>query len=160
MTSFEREGLLFACLLSLLLLPLDLQAGIKGMPEGNPRVRVGDRSPLESEALRTAHEQGKAILLMFGNPWHCIYCEKVWFNIKDLMPGYENDLAFILVAPQKLKFWEPPNGDLELARHYGVVGEPWVFLIDKEGIVRHIFVGFTGKSKIETEIKKVLERKE
>lgn len=93
---------------------------------------------------------------MFGNPWHCIHCEKVWFNIKELLPRFEKDLAFILVAPQRVKFWEPPDENVRLAKRYGIIGEPWVFLIDRDGVVRHIFVGFTEKRKIEVGLTNLL----
>ncbi|MBI4562005.1 MAG: thioredoxin family protein [Candidatus Rokubacteria bacterium] len=146
---------ILSLVLALALLPQDLQAGVKGTPEGKPRVAVGDRAPLESEELREAHATGKAILLMFGNPWHCIYCEKVWLNIKELLPRFEKDIAFVLVAAQPVKFWEPPDENVRLARRYGIVGEPWVFLIDRSGVVRHIFVGFTERQRIEAELNKL-----
>ena len=96
------------------------------------------------------------ILLMFGNIDHCIYCEKVWGNINALMPKYGSDIVPILKAHRASKFWAPEDEAVKLGEIYGVVGEPWLFIIDKEGIVRHIFRGFTGKTEIETEIKKVL----
>ncbi len=139
-----------------LLFPPELPAGVKGTPQGKPRISVGDPAPLETQGLREAHAEGKAILLMFGNPWHCIHCEKVWLNIKDLLPRFEKDLAFILVASQRVKFWEPPDENVRLARQYGVVGEPWVFLIDKDGVVRRIFAGFTEKGKIEAALTDLL----
>lgn len=147
-----RKVFLFGFILVFAFLPRDLEAGVKGTPEGKSKVGVGDKAPLESEELREAHAAGKAILLMFGNPWHCIHCEKVWFNIKDLLPRYEKDLAFVLVAAQRVKFWEPPDENVRLARRYGIVGEPWVFLIGKDGVVRRIFVGFTGRAKLEAEL--------
>jgi thioredoxin-related protein len=151
-----RKIVLLGFILVFAFLPLDLEAGVKGTPEGKSKVGVGDRAPLESEALREAHGAGKAILLMFGNPWHCIHCEKVWFNIKEVLPRYEKDLAFVMMAAQRVKFWEPPDESVRLARQYGVVGEPWVFLIDKDGVVRRIFAGFTEKGKLEAELANLL----
>jgi thioredoxin-related protein len=142
--------------LILALLPAGIQAGVKGTPAGDPRIRVGERAALETEELRAAHASGRAILLMFGNPWHCIHCEKVWLNIKDLLPSFDKDIAFVLVSAQRVKFWEPPDENVRLARRYGIVGEPWVFLIDKDGIVRQIIVGFAGRSKIEAELGNLL----
>jgi len=137
---------------ALAVLPQDLQAGVKGTPEGKPRIRVGERAPLESKELREAHAAGKAVLLMFGNPWHCIYCEKVWLNIRDLLPRFERDVTLVLVPAQRVKFWEPPDENVRLAKRYGIIGEPWLFLIDRNGVVRHIFVGFTERAKIEAEL--------
>ncbi|MBI5048019.1 MAG: thioredoxin fold domain-containing protein [Deltaproteobacteria bacterium] len=131
-------------------------AVIRGAPEGKPRVQVGNNAPLETDDLRKAHEQGKVILLMFGNPDHCRYCEKVWFNIQDLMERYK-DVAAILKTHRAAEFWAPEDEDVKLGKRYGVIGEPWLFLIDKKGVVRHIFVGFAGKSEIEAEVKKLLD---
>jgi thioredoxin-related protein len=157
MTTRLARVLILSLVLALPLLPQDLQAGVKGTPEGKPRVAVGDRAPLESEELREAQAAGKGILLMFGNPWHCIHCEKVWLNIKELLPRFEKDVAFVLVAARRVKFWEPPDENVRLARRYGIVGEPWVFLIDKSGIVRRIFIGFTEKGTIEAELTNLLQ---
>lgn len=131
-------------------------AGLRGMPEGKSNVQVGDKAPLESADLKKANAEGKAIALMFGNPDHCIHCEKVWGNINALMPKYGSDIVPILKTHRASKFWAPEDEAVKLGELYGVIGEPWLFLIDKDGIVRHIFRGFTGKSEIEAEIKKVL----
>ncbi|MBI2876467.1 MAG: thioredoxin family protein [Candidatus Tectomicrobia bacterium] len=137
--------------------PVASYAGLRGMPEGKPKVEVGSKAPLDTEDLRKAHQAGKAILLMFGNPDHCIYCEKVWGNINDLRPHYEKEVAPILKIHRASKFWGPENEAVALGERYGVIGEPWLFLIDKEGIVRHIFIGLTGRSEIEKEVKRVVE---
>ncbi|MBI5180622.1 MAG: DsbE family thiol:disulfide interchange protein, partial [Nitrospirae bacterium] len=55
--------------------------------------------------------------------------------------------------------WAPEDEAVKLGEIYGVVGEPWLFVIDREGIVRHIFLGLTGRDAIEKEIKKVLEKR-
>lgn len=131
-------------------------AGLRGLPEGKPRVEVGDKAPLDTADLKKAHEEGKVILLMFGNPDHCIYCEKVWGNINSLASKYEKDIAGILKVHRASKFWGPENEAMALGERYGVIGEPWLFVIDKKGVVRHIFMGFAGREQIEAEIKKVL----
>jgi len=151
------RGALASLAIALLLCPQLLWAGVKGTPEGKARIRVGERAVLETEELREAHGAGKAILLMFGNPWHCLYCERTWFNIREVLPRYEKDLAFVMVAAQRVKFWEPPDENVRLAKRYGIIGEPWIFLIDKNGIVRHIFVGFTEKGKLEAALNTLLD---
>ena len=144
------------CLLLFMFFPMISHAGLRGLPEGKSNVQVGDNAPLETADLKKAHEEGKVILLMFGNIDHCIYCEKVWFNIREILPKYEKDVVGILKTHRASKFWAPDDEAVRLGEIYGVVGEPWLFIIDKKGIVRHIFMGFTGKSEIEAEIKKVL----
>jgi len=146
-------------ILILILFPFHSYAGLRGMPEGKPRVEVGDKAPLETADLKKAHEQGKVILLMFGNPDHCIYCEKVWANIREIMPQYEKDAAAFLKTHRASKFWGPEDEAVKLGEIYGVIGEPWLFIIDKKGIIRHIFMGFAGRNDIEMELKKVVDDK-
>ncbi|MFZ3090839.1 MAG: thioredoxin fold domain-containing protein [Nitrospirota bacterium] len=150
---------LFILLSFLAFLSSFAEAGLRGMPEGKSNVQVGDKAPLVTEELQKAHEEGKVILLMFGNIDHCIYCEKVWGNIRELLPQYGKDVAAILKAHRASKFWAPEDEAVKLGELYGVIGEPWLFIIDKEGIVRHIFRGFVGKSEIEAEIKKALVKR-
>lgn len=132
-------------------------AGLRGLPEGKPRVEVGDTAPIEHPRLIKARETGKAIILMFGNPDHCIYCEKVWGNIRELMPKYKEDVAAVLISHRGAKFWEPVEEDVLLGQKYGVIGEPWLFLIDKKGIVHQILVGLTGLNQIEEGIKNLVK---
>lgn len=156
MSANFSKGALLALMVALFLLPSEAVTAVRGLPEGKPRLGVGDRAYLEREELKTAHEEGKTILLMFGNPWHCIYCERTWFNIREILRRYEKEVAFVLVEAQPVKFWRPEEENLELARRYGVIGEPWVFLIDREGVVRHVFVGFRPKREIEAVLSQVV----
>lgn len=130
------------------------------MPEGKSTIQVGDIAPLDTEDLREAHAEGKIILLLFGNPDHCLYCEKVWSSSRNFQEQYPREVAAILKTHRASKFWGPEDEAVTLGKIYGVVGEPWLFLIDREGIVRHIFMGFTGQGEIETELKKVLIKDE
>ena len=151
-----KNSLLFMvfllCLCTSLVVTNMSYGGIRGAPEGKPLVRVGDRAPLEAEDLKKAHGDGKVILLMFGNPDHCRYCEKVWFNIMDIGSRYEQDVAVIGKRHRAAEFWGPESEDVALGKRYGVIGEPWLFIIDREGIVRHIFMGFAGLTEIETQL--------
>ena len=45
-----------------------------------------------------------------------------------------------------------------LGQKYGVIGEPWLFLIDKEGIVRQILVGLTGIGEIDAGLKNLVTK--
>ncbi|MBI3599021.1 MAG: thioredoxin fold domain-containing protein [Nitrospinae bacterium] len=143
--------------LCLLIFPSVSQSVMKGLPEGKPRVEIGDAAPIEHPSLHKARETGKAIILMFGNPDHCIYCEKVWGNIRELMPKYKKDVVAVLISHRASKFQEAADEDRILGERYGVIGEPWLFMIDKEGIVRQIFPGLTGINQIEEGIKNLIK---
>lgn len=145
------------CFMAIALFPITSAAGIRGLPEGKSKVVIGEPAPLEADDLKQAHKEGKIILLMFGNPDHCTYCEKVWTNINALLPQYENNVAGIIKRHRASKFWGPPSEDAALGERYGVIGEPWLFVIDKQGIVRNIIMGPVGKDQIEAELKKLVE---
>ncbi len=132
------------------------EAGLRGMPEGKPKIEVGAHAPLDMAELRKAHKEGKAILLMFGNPDHCIYCEKVWRSVGEIQEENLKDVAGVMAVHRASKFWGPETEAAALGQTYGVVGEPWLFLIDKEGIIRRIYMGFVEKSEIEKGLKQAL----
>lgn len=134
-------------------------AGLRGLPEGKSKVAVGDMAPLDTADLKAAHKEGKVILLMFGNPDHCIYCEKVWGNINAMMPEYVKDVAGILKRHRASKFWGPESEDAALGERYGAIGEPWLFIIDRKGVVRNIIMGPVAKEVIEAELKKLMAGK-
>ncbi|MBI5327055.1 MAG: thioredoxin family protein [Deltaproteobacteria bacterium] len=152
----RKSQILLLLTVFLMLYPVISHAVLRGLPEGKSRIEVGDKAPLDTADLKKANEEGKVILLMFGNIDHCIYCEKMWGNIRDIMPQYNKDAAAILKTHRASKFWGPEDEAVKLGERYGVIGEPWLFIIDKKGIVRHIFMGFTGRTEIENEIKKAL----
>ncbi|MEK7679816.1 MAG: thioredoxin family protein [Deltaproteobacteria bacterium] len=137
--------------------PLSCEAVLRGMPEGTPAVEIGSPAPLNTAELKKVHGEGKAILLMFGNPDHCIYCEKVWRSVTGLQEQYAKDAAAILTVHRASKFWGPESESVALGEVYGVVGEPWLFLIDKDGIVRQIYRGFVEKAVIEKGLKEIVD---
>lgn len=137
--------------------PLSSEAGLRSMPEGKPVVELGEPAPLNTDELKKAHNEGKAILLMFGNPDHCTYCERVWRSASDLQERYVKEVTAILTVHRASKFWGPESESVALGRVYGVIGEPWLFLIDRDGIIRKIYKGFVEKAEIENGLKQVLE---
>lgn len=136
--------------------PYAANAVMRGMPEGESAVEVGKPASLNTEDLKKAHGDGKTILLMFGNPDHCIYCEKVWRHISELQEANPNDVAAILKVHRASKFWGPESDAVALGRIYGVVGEPWLFLIDRDGVLRRIYRGVAEKGEIEADLKKAI----
>jgi thioredoxin-related protein len=147
--------LLASCFL--LLASTVVYAALKGLPEGKSRVMIGDAAPMEHPSLQKARETGKAIILMFGNVDHCIYCEKTWGNVRELLPKYKNDVVAVLISHRPSKFQLAEDEDRILGEIYGLIGEPWLFFIDKKGIVRQIFPGLTGLEQIDTALKNLIK---
>jgi thioredoxin-related protein len=142
--------------LGAILFPLASYALMRGVPDDSIlRVHVGDPAPLSSPELKKAHDAGKAIILMFGNVDHCLYCERTWNNIINVVPKYSNGAEAIIKDYRPEELTAPDPKDVALAGEYGLIGEPWVFVIDEKGIIRHIFPGFTGATELNDEILKL-----
>jgi hypothetical protein len=97
---------------------------------------------------------------MFGNPDHFIYCEKTWKGITSVVPKFGKDVAAIMRNFRAADWSLPEQEGIDLAKEDGVVGEPWVFLIDKQGVVRQIFKGFTVQSTLEAKIAELVAGKQ
>jgi hypothetical protein len=122
---------------------------LKGLPDDKGlKVHVGDPAILEMPVLKKAHDDGKDIILMLGNIDHCVYCEKTWRNIKEAVTPYRPGVLAVLRSHRGSKFSPPEEEAKKLGESYGVEGEPWVFVINKKGIITNIFMGPQGVVEI------------
>jgi hypothetical protein len=148
---------LASCLFLLVLLfPVSGNALMRGQPDdANLIVREGDAAPLDAQDLKKAHEDGKAIVLMFGNVDQCLNCERTWDNILSGTAKHKNGSVAVNkdYLPAEIRPANPE--DAVLAAKYGLIGEPWVFIIDKAGVVRHVFKGLVSPAEIEAQIMKL-----
>ena len=141
-----------------------------GVIERSARARVGARAPdfaLEDAAtgrlVRLSEHRGKTVVLNFWATW-CVPCRE---EMPDLQRAFEaraarGDLVVIGVDDK-----EPASAVTAFARevgvtfpllldrvsdvraHYGVVGLPGTFLIDREGIIRGQLFGPVGERLVE-----------
>ncbi len=109
------------------------------------RVRVGDKAPLAGE-IEKAHKAGKAIvLLLLSNPMQCRRCDEVDAIIREGVSRYPG-AAYVAKGGQDM-LGAADAETVMLKRLFGFVtmGEPWTFVIDREGVLKRIFIGgFTG----------------
>ncbi|KAF0190660.1 MAG: hypothetical protein FD165_2562 [Gammaproteobacteria bacterium] len=75
------------------------------------------------EALLT----GKPILVEFATPGHCTVCDAQLQMLKGMLTKYESEVLFI-----HLDQYQNPGAFIA----YKVKGDPWTFLIDRDGVVR------------------------
>ena len=92
----------------------------------------------------------KPFLVAFATPKFCktAQCGPTLDRLKPFVAKYP-DVAFINVEPYKLKFedgssrptWTRTSADrpVEATDEWGLVAEPWVFVVDRDGIVRGSF---------------------
>jgi hypothetical protein len=124
------------------------------------KIHVGDKLPMDLEVVRKAHDEGKVIVLMFGNVDHCLYCEKNWERIKEAVGPFRPGVKAILRNYRSAKFDIPLEEDVKYAAKFGLIGEPWTFIVNRKGEVTQIFMGIIETAKIAKWVKKAVDYKE
>ena len=98
-------------------------------------------------SLDKALATGKPILLEFATPGHCSVCDRQLQITKSLLDKYQADVLFL-----HMDQYENP----EALKAYRVMGDPWTFVIDSQGIVRYQQPGVMLYGEMEVAIKSVL----
>lgn len=78
-------------------------------------------------SLDKALESEKLIILEFATPGHCTVCDKQLQMLKALLAKYENDVLFL-----HMDQYQNP----EAFKAFGVIGDPWTYVIDGTNVVR------------------------
>lgn len=78
-------------------------------------------------SLDAAMKLGKPIVLEFATPGHCTVCDKQLQMLKALLAEYGNDVIFL-----HMDQYQNPGA----FKAFQVKGDPWTFVIDKDGVVQ------------------------
>ena len=70
----------------------------------------------------------KPIILEFATPGHCTVCDKQLQVLKGLLAKYEGEVLFL-----HMDQYQNP----EAFKAFGVIGDPWTYVIDSGQIVRY-----------------------
>lgn len=133
---------------------------IRGIARGDSKVKVGDKAPLITQELINANKEGRVIILMLGYPNHCPWCDRMERYLSTMMKDEENfgnRTAFIQAQIEHAKMIAPPDEGVRLKEAFGVEGQPWLFIIDKQGTVRFIYKVFAGISDVKENVRELLE---
>ena len=149
----------------------------KLMQPPNPRDLIGkpapnfagnglDEKPLDLEKLR-----GRVVILDFWATW-CVPCVQAIPQIQKLVEKFaEQPVSFIginqdakgsekkvkkFVADKKMTFRQFLDPASKLGRQYKVAGIPCTFLLDKQGVVQDVRVGY--KADLEEDLGKAIEK--
>lgn len=79
-------------------------------------------------SLDDALVSNKLIVLEFATPGHCTVCDKQLQVLKGLLAKYEGDVLFL-----HMDQYQNP----EAFKAFGVIGDPWTYVIDSSQKVRH-----------------------
>lgn len=135
---------------------------IRGQARGESKIKVGDNAPLATPELEKAHKEGKVIALQLGYPSHCPWCDRMDRYIREIMKdtnSFDNRAVFIQTQTEHAKMIVPPKEGLILKEAFGVEGQPWLFIIDKQGRVRFIYKVFASSFDIKKNIKELVEER-
>ena len=133
---------------------------IRGIARGESKIKVGDKAPLITPELENAHKQGNVIALMLGYSSHCPWCDKMERYINEIMKNtndFDKRVKFIQVQTEHAKFIPPPDEGPKLKEAYGIEGQPWLFIIDKKGTVRFIYMIFVASDVFKRNIEELLK---
>ena len=90
---------------------------------------------------------GKPIVLEFATPGHCTNCDEQLQMLKAVMDKYQSQMIFIHIDQ-----YENPQA----YKAYQVMGDPWTFIIDKNGIVNFERAGRMLYGELDAAIQKAL----
>ena len=109
--------------------------------------------------IKDAIAAGRPMVIVFSTPAYCVsrFCGPVTEEVEELQPAYKDRVDFIhieiyrdfqkeLFNPTALEWLRRPNGN---------VSEPYVYIVDKNGVIYDRFEGPAAKNIIEPSIKAV-----
>ncbi len=124
------------------------------------------------ENLRLSEYRGQVVLLNFWATW-CGPCRQEMPPLNTLHERYQrlgfvvlgvsidDDPAVAVRMADQLGVSYPVlfDADKEISRRYEVVGMPSTYLIDRDGNVRHVHIGFRDSyiQQYETEVRRLLQ---
>jgi len=121
-----------------------------------------DRAPLMAfyeTSVATALDAHEPFLLAFATPKFCVsaQCGPTLDRVKPLVAAYPT-VAFINVEPYQLELVEGQlqpvlTGDqltpVASVTEWGLVSEPWIFVVDRDGVIRASFEGIVRMEELE-----------
>lgn len=123
---------------------------IDASPRPDPRlhqIRIAD-----------AIAQGKPQLIVFATPQFCTsrMCAPVVDIVRSLLPAYGHRIAFI-----HQEIWEDfaSKKPFPTVEEWHLNTEPWIFIVDGQGIIRAKFEGFVTAVELENALREVLKLK-
>jgi thiol-disulfide isomerase/thioredoxin len=98
-------------------------------------------------SLEGALTMGKPIVLEFATPAHCTVCDKQLQMLKAIMEKYDSEVIFMHMDQYR-------NPEAFIAFH--VIGDPWTFVIDANGVVQFRQAGRILYNEMDAVLSRVL----
>jgi hypothetical protein len=125
-------------------------------------LRQIDTSPrpdlrLHYTRIADAIAQGKPQLIVFATPQFCTsrMCAPIVDIVRTLLPAYGQRVAFT-----HQEIWEDfaAKKAFSTVEEWRLDTEPWIFIVDSQGIIRGKFEGFVTRGELENALQEVLKR--
>jgi hypothetical protein len=71
--------------------------------------------------------------------------------------NFDDKAVFIQTQIEHAKLIPPPDDGIKLKEAYGVEGQPWLFIIDKKGVVRFVYKIFVASNVFKNNIEELLK---
>lgn len=119
------------------------------------------RPHMHSVPIADALGQGRPVVIAFATPAFCVsrLCGPVMDEVMDpLYAKYRRQATFIHVEPYDLRAAREGKG-LRLTatmREWGLVSEPWIFVLDGQGRVAAKFEGVVSREEVEEALLRLL----
>jgi len=94
-----------------------------------------------------ALQTGKPIVLEFATPGHCTNCDEQLQMFRAVLDKYQDRMIFIHID----QYANP-----QAYKAYKVMGDPWTFVIDKQGVVKFEQAGRMLLGEMDSAIKQAL----
>jgi hypothetical protein len=110
---------------------------------------------LHQARIADAIQQRRPLVIVFATPKYCTsrVCGPVLDVVRTLMPTYARKVAFV-----HQEIWQ--DGRMETpaptVTEWKLESEPWVFLVDADGVVRARFEGLATRGEIEAALRQML----
>ena len=96
-----------------------------------------------NQALKT----GKPMVLAFATPGHCTPCDQQLQMLKAMLDKYQDRVLFL-----HLDQYQNPQA----FKAFGVMGDPWTYVVDTRGTVRYVQSGRVLYGELEAALLPVL----
>jgi hypothetical protein len=111
---------------------------------------------LHQVRIADAIAQGKPQIIVFATPKFCVnrVCGPVVDMVRTLIPAYGDRVVFT-----HQEIWRDAGAGafFPTVAEWGLQTEPWIFVVDAQGIIRAKFEGLTTAREIETALQQILD---
>jgi hypothetical protein len=110
---------------------------------------------LHQSRIADAIAQGKPQVIVFATPKFCTsrVCGPVVDVVRTLLPAYGKQVVFI---HQEIWQGSSPQKFSPTVEEWNLRSEPWIFVVDGQGIIRAKFEGLTTRRELEAAVRHML----